>query len=93
MAPQSYRCRRLPTSVRNPERSRQFMKKYFPILFIASAACLHGAEPKKTRDQMVLEDRDALEKSVAWIYNDLKKAFAEAERSKKPLLVVHRCIP
>ena len=63
------------------------------ILSLATVAGLHGAEPQKTRDQMVLEDRDALAENVAWIYNDLKKAFAEAERSKKPILVVHRCIP
>ena len=42
---------------------------------------------------MVLEDRDAMTGKVDWIYNDLKEGFAEAERSKKPLMVVHRCIP
>src|SRR5262249_39830635 len=28
-----------------------------------------------------------------WIYNDLPKAFAEARRTGKPILVVLRCIP
>ena len=52
-----------------------------------------AAEPKKTRDEMVLEDRAALAENEAWVYNDLEKAFAEAERMKKPLMVIHRCIP
>ena len=69
------------------------MKPFFLVFPIAVAGCLSAAQPKKTRDQMVLEDRDAMTGNVAWIYNDPKKAFAEAERSKKPLLVVHRCIP
>lgn len=50
-------------------------------------------EPKKTRDEMVRDDRDALSDSAHWIYNDLGKAFAEAQRSGMPLMVVHRCIP
>ena len=48
---------------------------------------------KRTRDEMVLDDRDALADSAHWIYNDLGKAFAEAESSGLPLMVVHRCIP
>lgn len=50
-------------------------------------------EKKKTRDEMVLDDRDALADNAHWIYNDLDRGFAEAERSGRPLMVVHRCIP
>lgn len=49
--------------------------------------------PKKTRDEMVLDDRAALSGSAHWIYNDLDEAFTAAKRAGKPLMVVHRCIP
>ena len=50
-------------------------------------------EKKKTRDEMVLDDRAALKDSEAWIYNDLEKGYAEARATGKPLMIVHRCIP
>ena len=28
-----------------------------------------------------------------WIYNDLPKAFSEAAKTRKPMLVVFRCVP
>ncbi len=59
-------------------------------LITSSSAAEEG---KKTRDEMVMDDRSALEESAHWIYNDLKKAFAEAKASGRPLMVVHRCIP
>ena len=71
------------------------MKRYLTLGVVLSVASLSiAAEPKKkTRDEMVIEDREALLDNEAWIYNDLEKAFAEAERQKKPLMVIHRCIP
>lgn len=65
------------------------------LLFVLSWFTLtaFAEEAKKTRDEQVLEDREALSKNEAWIYNDLSKAFAEAKRTKRPLMVVHRCIP
>jgi hypothetical protein len=42
---------------------------------------------------MVHDDRAALAENEAWVYNDLVKGFAEAEKTKKPLMVIHRCIP
>lgn len=60
-------------------------------------ACVGGllaAEPaKKTRDELVRDDRAELAENAHWVYNDLEKAFAEAEKVKKPLMVIHRCIP
>lgn len=49
--------------------------------------------PQKTRRQKVLEDRERALAEDFWIYNDLPRAFAEARRSGKPLLVVLRCLP
>ena len=48
------------------------MKRF---LILAMAGSLGAAEPKKTRDEMVHDDRAALAESEAWIYNDLEKAF------------------
>ena len=42
---------------------------------------------------MVREDKRKVTKDGFWIYNDLPKAFATAERTGKPMLVVLRCIP
>ena len=60
---------------------------------LAVSTSLCEDEKKKTRDEMVIDDRDALADNAHWIYNDLDKGFAEAEQSGRPLMVVHRCIP
>lgn len=57
------------------------------VLSLLSSA--HGQD-RKTK---VLNDRDTFAKNEVWIYDDLDEAFAEAKKSKKPLLVVLRCVP
>ena len=52
-----------------------------------------GEEPQKTREQKVREDREKVEKTGYWIYNDLAKGFTEAKQTGKPMLVVLRCLP
>lgn len=47
----------------------------------------------QTREEQVRGDRKKVEAQGLWIYNDLPKAFAEAKRSGKPMMVVLRCIP
>ena len=47
----------------------------------------------KSREQKVREDRSKVEQAGFWIYNDLPLAFQRAEATKKPLIVVLRCIP
>lgn len=68
------------------------MKRAF-LLLCACALPSFADEPQKTRDQLVLEDRGAYAESDVWVYNNLEEAFAEAVKVKKPLMVVHRCIP
>lgn len=63
------------------------------LLIVAMVGSLGATEPKKTRDEMVHDDRAALAENEAWVYNDLVKGFAEAEKTKTPLMVIHRCIP
>jgi len=57
---------------------------------LLSAAALNAAEDRRER---VLNDRKEVEATGQWIYNDLPKGFAEAARTRKPMLVVFRCIP
>jgi serine protease Do len=46
-----------------------------------------------TREEKVRADRKKFAADPLWVYNDLPKAFAQAKKSGKPLLVVFRCIP
>lgn len=59
------------------------------LMLLAAGTQTSGAD----RAAKVRDDKKLLEKDDHWIYNDLPKAFAEAKRTGKPLLVVFRCIP
>ncbi|MGH7202352.1 MAG: Trx7/PDZ domain-containing (seleno)protein, partial [Planctomycetaceae bacterium] len=50
-------------------------------------------QERKTREELVREDRTTIESSDFWIYNDVEAGFREAKRSGKPLLVTFRCVP
>jgi serine protease Do len=51
------------------------------------------AEAVKDREGAVRKDRATMENDARWIYNDYYKGFDQAQRTKKPLLVVLRCVP
>ncbi len=54
------------------------------ILLLAVSFCFgHG-------DEEVTEDIQAVKSTGYWIYNDLDKGFAEAEKTGQPLLIVFR---
>ena len=72
------------------------MKRVITLLslgILLSSASSQAAQKKITRDQMVRNDVADVGKIEEWIYNDLDKAIAEARRTKKPMMVVFRCIP
>jgi hypothetical protein len=52
-----------------------------------------SAETVKDREGAVRSDRETMEKSDRWIYNDVARGFAEAAKNGKPVLVVLRCVP
>lgn len=56
-----------------------------------AGAMLLGAEDQRTLK--VLDDRKSVEEGGFWIYNDLPRAFDEAQQTGKPVLAVIRCIP
>jgi hypothetical protein len=55
--------------------------------------CLAQTATPQDRETKVRDDKRAVEADDRWIYNDLPRARAEAEKSGQPLLVVFRCIP
>ena len=58
-------------------------------LALTSTAVL-GAED---RDTAVRNDLTNVVSAGGWIYNDLPAGFAEAAKTRKPMLVVFRCVP
>lgn len=66
------------------------------LLAAAVIALLPRVAPAETvpdRKGAVLGDRARLASDLRWIYNDYERAFAEGQRTGKPVLVVLRCIP
>lgn len=66
------------------------MKQYLALflgllLFVAGAVSV-----AEDRDTIVRNDREEVQATGHWIYNDLQQGIAEAERTGKPLLVVFR---
>ncbi len=54
------------------------------ILLLAVSFCFgHG-------DEEVSEDIESVKSTGYWIYNDLDKGYAEAEKTGQPLLVIFR---
>ncbi len=47
----------------------------------------------QTREEKVRSDRKRVVAEGFWIYNDLPKAFREAKKTGKPIIVVLRCLP
>ena len=69
------------------------MKAILLLAALAAFAPHSFAETVKDREGAVRQDKAAMENDPRWAYNDLPKAFAEAKRTGKPLLVVLRCVP
>ena len=60
----------------------------FALLISASTLC--AAED---RAAAVRNDLTTVVSAGGWIYNDLQKGFAESAQTRKPMLVVFRCVP
>jgi hypothetical protein len=58
-----------------------------------SLGALAPANAAEDRRERVLKDKPEVEAIGHWIYNDLPQALSEAARTRKPMLVVFRCIP
>jgi hypothetical protein len=53
-------------------------------------AATTAQEPSKEALRRKLKDHDV---HAGWIYDDLPAAIAAAQKSRKPLLAVFRCVP
>jgi len=60
----------------------------FALLFLATS--LPAAEDRRER---VLTDRREVGADGSWIYNDFPQALKLAAETRKPMLVVFRCVP
>lgn len=69
------------------------MKRIWIAAALAAVPLLSAALAQQDRNTRVLNDRDRIERSGFWIYNDLNRGIAEAKKANKPLLVVFRCVP
>ena len=69
---------------------RSIISSFAAALLLAVLGTATAAEDRRER---VLKDRAEIQADAHWIYNDLPKALTEAARTRKPMLVVFRCIP
>lgn len=63
------------------------------LLCLLASLSLASIATAQTREEVVRGDRKKVEAAGFWIYNDLPKAFEEAKRTGKPIIVVLRCLP
>ena len=63
------------------------------LLAVVSSLTAVQAESVKDREGAVRQDRAKLESSERWNYNSVERAFEEARKSGKPVMVVLRCVP
>lgn len=66
------------------------MHRLLCLLTVLSVSSLAMAQ---TREELVRGDKAKVEAEGFWIYNDLPRAFEEARRTGKPIVVVLRCLP
>ena len=63
------------------------------IVAVLLGVCFISSALGQSRDEIVRSDRKKVEAEGFWIYNDLPRAFREAEKTGKPIVVVLRCLP
>lgn len=69
------------------------MKRTLLLSALISISLVGVARAQKEREAKVRADKKHFDTDDRWIYNDLPRARTEAKKSKRPLLVVFRCIP
>lgn len=68
------------------------MSRIATISLLALLSLLNFCDAQ-TREEKVRSDRKRVVAEGFWIYNDLPKAFDEAKKTGKPIVVVLRCLP
>ena len=67
--------------------------RYAALICWLTAAHSVLAAVAQDRAAAVRNDLTNVVAAGGWIYNDLPKAFSEAAKTRKPMLVVFRCVP
>jgi len=62
-------------------------------ILICWLVAAHTVIAAQDRAAAVRNDLTNVVAAGGWIYNDLPKAFSEAAKTRKPMLVVFRCVP
>jgi hypothetical protein len=62
-------------------------------LLICWLVAAHTVPAAQDRAAAVRNDLTNVVAAGGWIYNDLPRAFSEAAKTRKPMLVVFRCVP
>jgi serine protease Do len=80
------------TSCRKSQNARSTFRNG---VFYLVASCIlgHGSSGISSAQPSLGQALKDIETADHWIYDDLPRAVAEAKRSRKPLLVVLRCVP
>jgi hypothetical protein len=77
-----------------PRKTLQLMFRSFTLIVVAGFLLAgHALFAAEDRDAKVLQDRQEVQASGTWVYNDLARGMAAARRTGRPLLVVFRCVP
>ena len=62
-------------------------------VFALALALFTPVAAQNPREKKVRDDKVKVEADGFWIYNHLPKAFEEAKKDAKPIVVVLRCLP
>ncbi len=69
------------------------MRRAFLLPLVLSLSLAGAAGAQQSREDKVRDDRKNVEADGFWIYNDLPRAFAEAKKTGRPIVVALRCVP
>ena len=70
----------------------QFRRRKVVLSLLAVAVLAFAASATQDSNRQLQESLGDTDVHESWIYNDVDAAFADAKRTKKPLLVVFRCV-
>jgi hypothetical protein len=70
----------------------QFRRRKVVLSLLGVAVLAFAAAATQDSNRQLQESLGDTDVHESWIYNDVDAAFADAKRTKKPLLVVFRCV-
>ena len=68
-------------------------RKIVALVIVSALVPVVPLTSQSPREKKVRDDKVKVEANGFWIYNNLPKAFEEAKKDAKPIVVVLRCLP